>query len=71
MATVVESETASDALPLSDPRVVECGEGVAAAFATKLMAMLGAEVVKVERPAGDVTRERGPFFDDLSSAKIR
>src|SRR6266481_7987761 len=64
MATVVESETVSDALPLSDLRVVECGEGVAAAFATKLMAMLGAEVIKVERPAGDVTRERGPFFDD-------
>jgi crotonobetainyl-CoA:carnitine CoA-transferase CaiB-like acyl-CoA transferase len=52
MATVVESETASDALPLSDPRVVECGEGVAAAFATKLMAMLGAEVVKVGRLSG-------------------
>jgi crotonobetainyl-CoA:carnitine CoA-transferase CaiB-like acyl-CoA transferase len=64
MATVVESETVSDALPLSDLRVVECGEGVAAAFATKLMAMLGAEVIKVERPTGDVTRERGPFVED-------
>jgi crotonobetainyl-CoA:carnitine CoA-transferase CaiB-like acyl-CoA transferase len=64
MATVVESGTVNDALPLSDLRVVECGEGVAAAFATKLMAMLGADVIKVERPAGDVTREQGPFFDD-------
>lgn len=64
MPRVLESETVSGALPLSDLRVIECGEGVAAAFATKLMAMLGAEVIKVERPAGDVTRERGPFFDD-------
>jgi crotonobetainyl-CoA:carnitine CoA-transferase CaiB-like acyl-CoA transferase len=64
MARVVESETVSGALPLSDLRVIECGEGVAAAFATKLMAMLGAEVIKVERPVGDVTRERGPFVAD-------
>jgi len=65
MAKVLESKSVSSAaLPLSDLRVVECGEGVAAAFATKLMAILGAEVIKVERPAGDVTRERGPFFDD-------
>ena len=64
MARVLESETLSGALPLSDLRVVECGEGVAAAFATKLMAILGAEVIKVERPAGDVIRERGPFLDD-------
>src|ERR1700684_4243067 len=41
--------------------VVECGEGVAAAFATKLMADLGADVIKVEPPAGDWTRRYGPF----------
>jgi len=44
--------------------VVECGQGVAAAFAAKLMALLGAEVIKVEPPEGDVTRRRGPFFDE-------
>jgi crotonobetainyl-CoA:carnitine CoA-transferase CaiB-like acyl-CoA transferase len=41
--------------------VVECGEGVAASFATKLMADLGADVIKVEPPAGDWTRRYGPF----------
>src|SRR6202030_204696 len=41
--------------------VVECGEGVAAAFATKLMADLGADVIKVEPPEGDWTRRYGPF----------
>lgn len=53
-----------DAAPLSGVRVVECGQGVAAAFATKLMALSGAEVIKVEPPAGDVVRRRGPFFED-------
>ena len=42
-------------------RVVECGEGVSAAYAAKLLADLGADVVKVEPPGGDLTRRRGPF----------
>jgi crotonobetainyl-CoA:carnitine CoA-transferase CaiB-like acyl-CoA transferase len=61
--TSIKSETG---LPLSDVRVVECGEGVSAAFATRLMALLGADVIKVEPPDGDITRRRGPFFDDRS-----
>jgi crotonobetainyl-CoA:carnitine CoA-transferase CaiB-like acyl-CoA transferase len=51
-------------LPLDGVRVIECGDGVAAAFATKLMALLGASVIKVEPPGGDATRFRGPFFND-------
>ena len=51
-------------LPLAGVAVVECGQGVAAAFATKLLALLGAEVIKVEPPQGDITRQRGPFLDD-------
>src|SRR5512143_1886177 len=42
-------------------RVVECGQLVAAAYAGKLLADLGADVVKVESPAGDAARRRGPF----------
>jgi crotonobetainyl-CoA:carnitine CoA-transferase CaiB-like acyl-CoA transferase len=43
-------------------RVVEIGDGVAAAYATKLLADLGADVIKIEPPdRGDVTRTRGPF----------
>src|SRR5215471_9251631 len=49
-------------LPLDDVCVVECGTGVAAAFATKLLALLGAQVLKVEPPEGDSTRLRGPFI---------
>jgi crotonobetainyl-CoA:carnitine CoA-transferase CaiB-like acyl-CoA transferase len=34
---------------------------VSAAYATKLIADLGAEVIKVEEPGGDRARQRGPF----------
>ena len=47
--------------PLRGLRVVECGEGIAAAFAAKMMADLGAAVIKVEPPQGDIARRRGPF----------
>ncbi|MBF6570596.1 MAG: CoA transferase [Candidatus Binataceae bacterium] len=50
--------------PFAGLRVIECGEGVAAAFAARLMADLGAEVIKVEPPDGDLTRRRGPFPND-------
>jgi crotonobetainyl-CoA:carnitine CoA-transferase CaiB-like acyl-CoA transferase len=42
-------------------RVVECGGMVAASYAAKLMADLGADVIKVEPPQGDTARRRGPF----------
>jgi crotonobetainyl-CoA:carnitine CoA-transferase CaiB-like acyl-CoA transferase len=45
-------------------RIVECGQGVSAAFGAKMIADLGAEVIKVEPPGGDLTRRRGPFPND-------
>ena len=45
-------------------RVIEVGGGVAAGYATKLLADLGADVVKVEPPEGDETRRLGPFPGD-------
>lgn len=42
-------------------RVIECGGMVAAAYAAKLLADLGADVVKIEPPEGDPARRRGPF----------
>ena len=43
-------------------RVLEVGQLVGAAYATKLLADLGADVVKIEPPgAGDAARRRGPF----------
>lgn len=49
--------------PLSGVSVVELGDGTAAPFAAKMFGDFGADVVKVEGPAGDSTRRRGPFPD--------
>ena len=47
---------------LSGFRIIECGEMVSAAYASKLMADMGAEVIKIESPhGGDAARQRGPF----------
>lgn len=42
--------------PLAGKRVIELGTMIAAPFATHILAQLGAEVIKVEPPAGDTTR---------------
>ncbi|HKA53085.1 MAG TPA: CoA transferase, partial [Candidatus Binatia bacterium] len=46
---------------LEGVRVLELGHMVSAAYAAKLIADLGAEVVKIEEPQGDRARQRGPF----------
>jgi crotonobetainyl-CoA:carnitine CoA-transferase CaiB-like acyl-CoA transferase len=46
---------------LAGLRVLECGDFVAAPFAASLLGHLGADVVKIEPPAGDSNRHRGPF----------
>ena len=48
--------------PLSGIKVVEIGTSVAAPYATWILAALGADVVKVERPEGDDARHWGPPF---------
>jgi crotonobetainyl-CoA:carnitine CoA-transferase CaiB-like acyl-CoA transferase len=49
-------------LPLDGIRVLECSRVLAGPFATMLLADLGADVVKLEPPAGDETRTWGPPF---------
>lgn len=50
---------------LSDLKIVELGEMVAGPFCAKVMADLGAEVIKIEHPReGDSARRRGPFPHD-------
>ena len=51
---------------LEGVRVLELGHMVSAAYATKLMADLGADVVKIEEPDGDRARRHGPFPDDIA-----
>lgn len=49
---------------LTGLKVVECGNLVSAPYLGKLLADLGAEVIKVEEPEGDLSRKRGPFPGD-------
>ena len=53
---------------LTGTRVVEWAEGISAPFCARLLADLGAEVVKVERPSGDPLRQRGPFWPGETGA---
>src|SRR5437899_8770988 len=56
------------ALPLANIKVVEIAQNLAGPFAGEILARLGADVVKVERPdGGDDARGWGPpFLADLS-----
>jgi len=55
--------------PLAGIRVVEIGTSVAAPYAGWILAALGADTLKVERPGqGDDARQWGNLFDDGSSS---
>jgi crotonobetainyl-CoA:carnitine CoA-transferase CaiB-like acyl-CoA transferase len=50
---------------LQDLKVLEFGNLVSAPYCTKLMADLGADVIKIEAPyCGDESRHREPFAGD-------
>ena len=58
-------------LPLSGIRVIELGHSVAAPYAGLVLAELGAEVVKVEKPGkGDDARGWGPPFLTTETGKV-
>src|SRR6266849_3946002 len=55
-------------LPLAGVKVVEVGQNLAGPVASQIMADLGADVIKVEKPGGgDDSRAWGPPFVDGTS----
>ncbi len=55
-------------LPLAGIKVVEIAENIAGPYAGQILALLGAEVLKIERPEGDAGRGWGPpFYGDAST----
>lgn len=54
-----EVAQAERSLPLSGIRVLDLGHVFQGPYATFLMAMAGAEVIKIEPPSGDMSRRRG------------
>jgi crotonobetainyl-CoA:carnitine CoA-transferase CaiB-like acyl-CoA transferase len=54
---------------LDELGVVELGDSIAAAYAGKLLADAGADVVKVEAPGGDDLRRFGALFGYLNAGK--
>jgi crotonobetainyl-CoA:carnitine CoA-transferase CaiB-like acyl-CoA transferase len=50
---------------LEGVRVIDLSQGIAGQYCTRLLADLGAEVIKVEPPEGDYARRLGPFPEDV------
>jgi crotonobetainyl-CoA:carnitine CoA-transferase CaiB-like acyl-CoA transferase len=60
---LTQASPAASAAPLAGITVIELGHSVAAPFAGQILADLGAEVIKIEKAAGDDARHWGrPFW---------
>jgi len=57
-------------LALGDVKVVEYGHSISAPYCSKLLADMGAEVIKIEEPGqGDIARSREPFLNDIPDSE--
>ena len=61
------TQNSSEENLLTGISVIELGDEISAAYCTKMMAYLGADVLKIEKPSiGDSARSVGPFPDDVA-----
>ncbi len=60
--------TISEPTLLNGLRILDLADEKAS-FTSKLLADMGARVIKVEKPGGDLSRKKSPFFPDSSSSK--
>ena len=60
MTYIAHSDIAQDGL-LTGVKVIDLTHYIAGPYCTKLLATLGADVVKIERRSGDRMRRFGPF----------
>lgn len=56
--------------PLGQFRLLEIASAGAATVCGRMLADLGAEVIKIERPGGCVTRRRGPFWNEAEGPPV-
>jgi crotonobetainyl-CoA:carnitine CoA-transferase CaiB-like acyl-CoA transferase len=52
--------------PLSDVRILDLTQALAGPFGTAVLADLGADVIKVEPPTGDLSRPMAPLVQDFA-----
>lgn len=55
---------------LSDIRIIDLTQMLAGPYGTMILADHGAEVIKVEGPAGDMTRNAGPYRKDDKTRRL-